>query len=953
MTSSDAARGFVRYDAFISYNHKADGDFAPALQDALQNLAKPWYQRRAMTIFRDETNLSASPDLFESIADALDESRYYVLLASPGSAASEWVGKEIEYWTKTKTAAARRIVLVLTDGTLHWDSARGCYDPSTSTALQPGLEHTFSSDPLHIDMREAHKSVTDRSREQQRRFRRTYRGPVALIAAEIRGVNADMLESEDLRQHRRTLRVAWSAAFVLVLLTIAAVIGFISAQRSAADARDQTRVAQAGAIGASSTASLQTNSPLALALAVAADGHADSGLARDALHDAAAQPVMAAFGATAPVGVTVSAMAISPDGTRVATTDGSNRVVVWDVASKRRIAKLVDPNVVSVLALAFDRDGRQLAAAYQRPMAKDSDVLGPRGRNVVWNVATQEEIGDSWQDDGASLSSLAFAPDGSMVAGGDTSGNVVVWHPGSAKRVVAATGDPEISSVSYSSDGRRILATTRNSAGLIRLGVGSATVRDALTGAALAGFDVGTDVLAGAVSSDGSVVVTGDQRGRIDLWDPATGALTKSFTDDGPVTQLAVNRSGAVVVSGDSNGSVVARDTRTGATVATWSEGSAVSGLSFTSDDRTLATGDDRGHVVLRDADWIAPKTATSGVVLDVRFAPHGDQFVTSVASTADATQLPSVSRWSPSDETRLDLVDGSRPTLAMLSNDGRRAAIVSTTPGTTRITVVDTASGAVVKQWESSGAPDAIAFSPDDEAIVTEGGGQLESHDLATRSTEPTNLGHTRLPVFTESQYQPGPKLSVGARGAVVTVDQSGATIVWRKRRPLQLTGFAGGIESNMATLSPDGTMVAAIDGHFGTSTRQVDVWNLATRHRETFSCAGNERPTVVAFAPGSTTLAIGDDAHRVTLCDLAHDRALAQWATTGNVTALAFSADGRRLAAGDDTGHVTRWDASAYTSSPRQLSARLCRELRGYTVPESEWHATVPYERYADLCR
>ena len=37
----------VRYDAFISYSHAADGKLAPNLQDALQRFAKPWYRRRA------------------------------------------------------------------------------------------------------------------------------------------------------------------------------------------------------------------------------------------------------------------------------------------------------------------------------------------------------------------------------------------------------------------------------------------------------------------------------------------------------------------------------------------------------------------------------------------------------------------------------------------------------------------------------------------------------------------------------------------------------------------------------------------------------------------------------------------------------------------------------------------------------------------------------------------
>jgi hypothetical protein len=63
------------YDAFISYAHEADEAFAPVLQRGLQHLAKPWNRRRAMEVFRDESNLAATPELWPTIRQALDASR--------------------------------------------------------------------------------------------------------------------------------------------------------------------------------------------------------------------------------------------------------------------------------------------------------------------------------------------------------------------------------------------------------------------------------------------------------------------------------------------------------------------------------------------------------------------------------------------------------------------------------------------------------------------------------------------------------------------------------------------------------------------------------------------------------------------------------------------------------------------------------------------------------------
>ena len=86
------------YDAFISYSHAKDKPIAAALQSAIQKLGKPWYRRRALRLFRDDTSLSATPHLWPTIEQALGQSRHFLLLASPEAAASKWVNQEVAYW---------------------------------------------------------------------------------------------------------------------------------------------------------------------------------------------------------------------------------------------------------------------------------------------------------------------------------------------------------------------------------------------------------------------------------------------------------------------------------------------------------------------------------------------------------------------------------------------------------------------------------------------------------------------------------------------------------------------------------------------------------------------------------------------------------------------------------------------------------------------------------------
>ena len=121
VSANDSENGLPRYDAFIAYSHAKDKPIASALQSVVQKLGKPWYRRRALRVFRDDTSLSATPHLWPSIETALGQSRYLILLASPETARSPWIAKEVEYWLEHKSPD--RLFIGLTDGELAWDGA--------------------------------------------------------------------------------------------------------------------------------------------------------------------------------------------------------------------------------------------------------------------------------------------------------------------------------------------------------------------------------------------------------------------------------------------------------------------------------------------------------------------------------------------------------------------------------------------------------------------------------------------------------------------------------------------------------------------------------------------------------------------------------------------------------------------------------------------------------------
>ncbi len=200
------------YDAFISYSHAKDKPIAAALQSVVQRLGKPWYQRRALRVFRDDTSLSATPQLWPSIEQALGQSRFLILLASPEAAASPWVGKEIAYWLEHKSADT--LLIALTDGVLAWDEATGDFGWSAATPLPSVLKRKFAAEPKWVDLAAYRAGAAPRDAK--------FRELGADFAAAIRGIPKEDLLSEEVRQQRRALRLAWSAAGSLLVLAVLA-----------------------------------------------------------------------------------------------------------------------------------------------------------------------------------------------------------------------------------------------------------------------------------------------------------------------------------------------------------------------------------------------------------------------------------------------------------------------------------------------------------------------------------------------------------------------------------------------------------------------------------------------------------------------------------------------------------------------------------------------------------
>jgi hypothetical protein len=410
-------------------------------------------------VFRDTASLAANPDLWTTIRAAMAQSRYFVLLASPESARSPWVQREVAFWHEHREPGT--LLIALTDGEIHWDPDASDFDWARTTALPEQLRGWFAAEALLVDLTWA-RTETHLSMRHPR-----FRDACGTLAASIHGIPKDRLDSADIRQHRIARRLETAVVAVLVLLLIVATSSFNTANEQRRTAVEQRTVAEqqrAVATGRAlqaeaenareaepqdslrfSLAAMQVNpTPEARAGLVATlmgthfagqsspagagrnesdgddqaafspDGHtlvtagagADHALTLWDTSDSATQPKLAAAAGHTDV---INDIAFSPDGNSLATSGKDDTVILWDLTDRSRPRRTGSLNgVTAVAGAAFDADATTLAT-----------VGSPRGGDgtlVLWDIrdranprrlAARTGVYDS--------SSVAFSPNGRVL----------------------------------------------------------------------------------------------------------------------------------------------------------------------------------------------------------------------------------------------------------------------------------------------------------------------------------------------------------------------------------------------------------------------------------------------------------------------------------------------------------------------------------------------------------
>ncbi|MFB7672664.1 NB-ARC domain-containing protein, partial [Kitasatospora purpeofusca] len=232
----------------------------------------------------------------------------------------------------------------------------------------------------------------------------------------------------------------------------------------------------------------------------------------------------------------VTAVAVSSGGTWLATGGNEGTVRIWDPVTATQIAALTG-HTGGVFAVAISPDGTWLATG------------GDDGTVRIWDPATGTRTAALTGHTG-SVFAVAISPDGTWLAAGGDDGTVRIWDPATGTRTAALTGHTGgVSAVAISPDGTWLAASSFD--GTVRIWDPATATRTA----ALTGHMGGVFVV--AVSPDGTWLAAGGDDGTVRIWDPATATQSAALTGHtGWVRAVAVSPDGTWLATGGNEGTV-------------------------------------------------------------------------------------------------------------------------------------------------------------------------------------------------------------------------------------------------------------------------------------------------------------------------------------------------------------------------------------------------------------
>lgn len=438
---------------------------------------------------------------------------------------------------------------------------------------------------------------------------------------------------------RRSMKRLW--ALVAVLAAAAVVAGSLTAitiDRNA-EAQRASRLATARELAGAAAAALEADRDLGILLALEAmDAVAVDGLAlpeaEEVLWQSAQLSSARSLGGFSEVSLTPDLRLVA-----IVATDGPTGV--WELATGRRLftisghagainacTGLEHGTCDAIFHVALSPDGTRIATGHGDGNVQIRDVETGRlvlALDLVSDAVARSELA------GVLAPSVFFSPDGRLLVMGAI-GRVSIWDSRTGAVVMSRVGGRGIENAAFPLDGSLVAVWAKSIGGY------EGRVIDTTTGYATHPWFENRQA-GPAFAPDGeSVAFTQVLTVRVLSMD---GASEHTVQMSGRITDFVFSPDGEILAVAGDIGKVFLDDADDGIAIAVLDTGAAsVGALAFSADGSLLATGDENGLVKIWDLDsrrQIASIPGHPGAIVELGFSPDGSSLA---AASSDGTVL-------------------------------------------------------------------------------------------------------------------------------------------------------------------------------------------------------------------------------------------------------------------------------------------------------------------------
>lgn len=586
----------------------------------------------------------------------------------------------------------------------------------------------------------------------------------------------------------------------------------------------------------------------------------------------------------------VRALAVSPDGSRVATGGRGAALTMWDGNTGQLLKRLGKPDC---WCCQFTPDGERIIAAGS-------------GEIDLWNTTTGNRLGH-WEQK-PSVECVVLGPDGERFATGSFDGTIRVWQFGREQPLHSFDAHHHSALwVAFAPGGLQLASSGKD--GAVRLWdlPGEAAKPAAPAEAPFKPFFGHTDLCRGAMFGPDGMLYTCSDDGTARAWDPA-GREVRRFDHGAVARAVAVAEGGRTLLTAGEFG-LRAWDAATGKVLGAFPavpRGEILNGLAVDPEGKLAATVAINGTVRVWDIagrksvrDW---KTGSGRAVWVVAWSPDGQAIA---ISGDDGT----VTLWNPATGKPASRHNVVAPVSALsFSPDGKRLFVGCFSLG---VRAIERATGAVAT-LHAERAEDHVRLA------VTPGGwvvvGQARRVEVWGLDGKVLGEAARTSSVVTWVAVSPdGRRIAAVGYGGTVTV----ATLTPAALRPLpastpplpeltELWQTKDQRSPRAVAVSPEGKW--AYSSGYDNTARQ---WNLSTRQESRRFGDGMEPFDSLSLSPDGKRLLLAHHKTLARLWDVESGKELQTFkGHTSTVASVALSPDAKRALTGAHDNTVRLWD-------------------------------------------